>query len=360
MRARLAAIACGGLAACLLKPGAPKGTADAPVLDAGGSTANYMFVLSSPVQLAGVTDLTTLDMMCSAAGNSHGMPGHYIAWVSRTGVRDAIDLLGSAEGWLRPDGTPVVDRPSDLTGLAFFYPPRLDENGMDLLAYPPTPPTYVVTGTSSLGRADPTGDCSSGSAAVGLFDADDKRWTDSAGEISCTTDAHVFCFGTDHAVQVAPVIDPGDKIAFVSTVDFTPSSEQAADNQCQMEAGALPMQGTFKALLASTSHTLAMKVMPDGGWWRRVDGVRITNDLVTWLAPLDITATGTRRRPLSFAFTGAATPDAMPVSSDTCDDWSSGSGSAVIGDPSRSMPARALGINIGASCSSRALYCFQL
>jgi hypothetical protein len=367
-----AAVIGGAIAACFTKPtqktATGDGGTDALLADASPDASpdappvpsNYVFILATPRTLNVLSSLAAFDDYCNAAGSAHGMPGTYVAWAS-TSARDAIDAIGSSRGWSRPDGQPVVDTASDLLNTNFFYPPRLDETGSDYVDYPSG--AHVVTATGSDGRLVAGDDCAggSGSALTGIPDADDVRWTDNVGTIPCTGSAHVYCFGIGHVTPVQPAIDPGDRIAFVTGSAFSVSGGlSSADQLCQNEGIAAGIGSNFRALLAAGSASAASR-FGSSTPWRRVDGVRITSDFTTWLAPLDLDAHGNRVRTVTFAWSGAITPTQAGSAADSCSDWTSMVPSTSrIGDPARSNLGNAFGgYNSGGCNVARRLYCFQ-
>jgi len=365
-----AAVIGGAIAACFTKPSQPHARSDGGPADASGDAAgdapadapspsNYVFILSTPRQPSLFSSLADFDAYCTDAGSAHGMPGSYVAWVSTTG-RDAVDQLGTNRGWSRPDGLPVVDSVADIVSSSFFYPPRLDETGSDYVDYPSG--SHVVTATGSDGRLVAGTDCSGGSALTGIPDADDTRWTNNTGTVPCTALAHVYCFGIGHLQQVKPVIDPDDRIAFVTGSAWTPGvgGLSAADMLCQNEGIAAGIGSNYRALLSTTSATAASR-FGSGAPWRRVDGVRITSDFTTWLAPLDLDAGSNRERTGTFVWSGATTPLNTGSATDTCNDWTSSTPTpALIGDPARSNLMNAFGGYASGGCgTARRIYCFQ-
>src|ERR1700734_4365982 len=63
------------------------------------------------------------DTACRNLAHASGLPGTYVAWLG-TSTASAVSRLGSARGWVRPDGKPFADRASDLGVGGVFYPPR--------------------------------------------------------------------------------------------------------------------------------------------------------------------------------------------------------------------------------------------
>jgi hypothetical protein len=192
------------------------------------------------------------------------------------------------------------------------------------------------------------------------------QWTDFT-VTECGNAGSLFCFGVDRnsALEFEPA---SGRIAFVSQGLFDPGTGiEEADALCQAEAAAL--DGTFLAVLGTSSESAASRFDLDGEPWVRPDGVPFVHqaaDLVdenALLTFLNVQADGEVVASLesgdTYALTGG--PFGMtPEASQTCEDWSDGgtSGRVLMGNPQGAY-------DNGASCCSggcldaRRIFCLE-
>jgi hypothetical protein len=333
-----------------------QGSCQVTITAAASVTANFsqppniMFTTSTLQTAASLNGLGGADDLCMklAANANPKLPGNYKAWLS-TSAASAASRLGSASGWVRTDGKPVLNNISDLS-LAYngklFYPPRLDENGRDLgLDIDPLSPDEitVITNTSSAG-ALPTypalGTC-------GNFGSDDGSYVEiglgthnsavftQASQTFCTYPARLYCFGIDHQAQVS-VTPASGRHAFVSSTNWLPGGGIAsADALCQSDASAANLPGTYKALLTPTGATAASRFNTSGLPWVRSDGIRITPTASTFFtthlfdASPNITADGAYYLGWNGVWSGAASPTTLGTNATNCVNWTSSSSSQI-------------------------------
>jgi hypothetical protein len=304
---------------------------------------NHVFVTST-LQPGNFGGLAGADAICAARATAGGLPGTYVAWLS-TAAAGAASRLGSAKGFVRPDGKPFANTVADILANKLFYPLRIDEAGVDVTNGPlPSASTVTVwTGTTKDGLLSSGQTCtdwtsSSGSGLTGRAAGGPASWTARTNS-GCGTARRLYCFQTDHTTDDLVPTSTAGKIAFVSTKSFTPGPGvgiAGADALCASNATAASLPGTFKALLATTAASAASRVTlaplyvrPDGipiasgttlsaggvldsGIWQRADGT---------YSP----ATG------DLAYTGAPTPASLPASAaSTCDDWTATTSTAAV------------------------------
>ncbi len=330
---------------------------DAANDDGGSSSApNVVFVTSSQIMLGHST--AAADTSCNTLAQSAGLPGHYVAWLSTSQV-EAKARLGSARGWVRPDGKPFADTVSDIVAGKIFYPATFDESGATVPL-----DTAIATGTSAAGVDVQGEDCGddvaagSSSIVTGFADAGAPAWTAASSE-SCGL-AHVYCFGSDNVAAVSPPAPPtGSLLAFVSTPIAIGTGSSGLDASCTAQAHAHGLGGgsAFVAAVATSLQSIRTHVGDTPlEPWVRLDGVATTTDFTTFDAPLDVDVTGAY---VSMSVLTGATGGGVMGSKD-CTNWtvSTSVGSAVFGVPMRSSSAA---INAGvASCSDPAtFYCMQ-
>lgn len=313
---------------------------------------NFVFVTSSGYG-ANLGGLAGADAICNAHAQAAGLGGqNYVAWLSTTTVA-APSRLGSARGWIRTDGQPVVDSVEDLRQNQFFYPIRLDERGRDVAAGTPFGFMPVWAGVSSdydqpsaVTCNDWTSEATTVAALVGDSAAGAVTWTWNNAHYACGGwQLPLFCFETDFQTPIdAPAAPAASRIAFLSS-PFVPvegGSIADADAHCAAEAAAARLPGSFKALLADNGTSPASRFDATGAPWFRLDGVPIVHharDLFVQggpllVAPIDLAADGvTRAASMSSAWTGfAGKVDDYSVpgtASTTCNGWSTRSNAAI-------------------------------
>ena len=133
---------------------------------------NLVFVTST-THTGNLGGLDGADGICNTRAMLAGLPGIYVAWLSTSTV-DALSRIGGARGFVRTDGEPFADQPSDLvTSNEVWNAIHLDENGNDVGM------DSVWTGTLKngtdaplnvlrLGRARPAADASAAPSAARL------------------------------------------------------------------------------------------------------------------------------------------------------------------------------------------------
>ena len=327
---------------------------------------NIVFVTSTS-QDGNLGGLAGADAICNARAAAAALPGTYVAWLSTSTV-DAKDRLGTARGWVRPDGLPFADTVADITAGKIFYPPRLDEFGTDVSVLGFLVTAY--TGTLSAGTVTPTpSTCMDWTdnnvdlfTGLGQADATTEMWTDSNAGARCIAQVRLYCFGTDHTASVLPPGSTG-RLAFVSSALFPPDAGlAAADTLCQNEATTAALPGTYKALLATEGFHAASRFNLVGTTWVRLDGVKVVDqasDLAgsQFLAPLNLQADGATYlgggHPV---WKGAADFNTSGVGT-SCSSWTSAVGDGVVNRAAKSVPFQHVD---PFTCSNAAwVYCFQ-
>jgi hypothetical protein len=309
--------------------------AQADEVDAGGvpsdgdatvqplTSPNYAFVTSTVTEIGSIGGLAGADGICQGRADAARLPGTYVAWLSSS-TANARDRLGTARGWVRPDGRPVADTVDDLVAGAMYYLPQLDEYG------DPVTFSEVVTGTLMNGTvasqtcSDWTSTAPYGS--VGRPDAGMPQWTDGLVAVPCTRSLPLYCFGVDRVAPVHPA-PVTTRRAFVTSSNWTSGGGLAsADAECQTEADASTATagGTYLALLGTDTASPISRFDTSGLPWQRVDGVLLVEraiDLASsnLAAPFDVTATGAHAS--SYVLTSAGVPDQVGVQ--TCKNWQS-------------------------------------
>ena len=258
-------------------------------------------------------------------------PGTYKAWLS-TSTINAVAKLGSARGFIRPDGQPFADQVSDIAGGSILNPLNLDESGGDVGRQ------NVWTGTNDAGTVNGSttcGDWTIGSGSsfgeMGLSTGGAGAWSDDATETACLASAHFYCFDTSHVSTLTVTRVPG-RIAFVSKGRFATSlAVSGADALCQSEATAAGLANPtqFLALLSTSTTSAASRfdMSAMSAPYVRPDGIEIAD--APTLASGAILASGIWQHAdgsyvtkfAAAAWTGSAAPNVTGTLATTCQDW---------------------------------------
>lgn len=315
---------------------------------------NVAFVTStaySPMMFG--TDLAGADAICAAHAANGGLPGTFVAHVTRTTVA-ATDRLGTARGWLRMDGLPLADRAVDIAAGRLWYPLRLDELGNDV----------GVDAPVSNGVRDGyyEGDCEDYTDETKRFrvahaDAVGRGWVE-GGLQPCTMGTHVACFGVGYDTVIAPPEPVSGRYAFVTVQSFGSTGGIAeADALCNQEAQLAGLSGNYLALLSTSTQTAASRFDLTGPPWVRVDGLQLARSPLAFMAeelvvPLHLTALGSVHdtRVVTGVSPGSFTDG-------VCADWTSPMGFPRTGESFRTGP-RAFVAPGSTSCTGP-VYCLQ-
>ncbi len=326
-------------------PSTCSGTTCAVTMSAGTSvsytgTSNNIIFVTQNGTTGNIGGLAGADAMCQTSAVAAGLPGTYVAWLaSATG--NAATRLGSAQGWIRPDGLPFANTlgtSGGKTGLVngqVYFPPNIDEYGT---VHNVTVWAAAQTGLDAATGSSPS-DCAgwtSSASTIGLYgtSSDGSRdWAPTFYGQGCSTSASIYCMGTNLTTAVTPATTTG-RYAFISSSFFTPSSGlAAADGICSTEAtnAGLATPSNYKAFLASNGTTAASRFSLTGANWIRTDGLPIASSIAnllagTLLVPITTHADGTYvvyATGSAYNFTGAATPTTAGTMATTCNNWSS-------------------------------------
>ena len=329
------------------------GAIDVPVT----GDANLIWVSRFTI-IPGMDDTSVADAMCTA--DAAGLPANtYVAYLSTTtsSIHSRIMAAG-ARGWVRPDGKPVADMPSELGSGQHLYPPRLDPTGTDLGEQ-----EYdVATGTTPLGGA--ASNCAdysqpTGTITVGLPDAYGGVWTESR-TTSCNAPSRVYCLGIGKSARVEVTRTPANRIAFVSTTKVTGIQGRGAmDDACKVDAlTRSELAGkTFLAAVAVPGEPIASRFSP-GAPWERLDGVVVLTGQLRLLAPI---ALDVQAHPSDTdVWVGAPDFSTLATFDQTCAGWLGAGTTGLSGDSTRSNTSRALALNTLLVCSlEMSVYCLE-
>jgi hypothetical protein len=250
--------------------------------DGVGAQANTVF-LSSTMHDGNLGGLAGADAICQGDANAAGLAGSYIAllWINQI---DPTTRLGTARGWVDVTGRPIADQPGDFTASNTIYPIQYTADR--------TLQRGQLAWVGSLGE-----DCNSWSdntaASMGAHASSDELITPYLFS-PCTSSFRLICLEHTRSTPVSPPQETG-RLAFETTATWYPNGSSGgglsgADAYCAMQATAAGLPGTFLAMLATSTATAASRFDLAGPPWRRVDGVRLTQnaaDLFSGPAYLD-------------------------------------------------------------------------
>lgn len=156
----------------------------------------------------------------------------------------------------------------------------------------------------------------------------------------CDQPMRVHCLGVDYVAKVTVPAPPmNKKFVFVSNGGFIPSAGgmMAADNTCNAAAMNFGLPGAYKAMLATSTTTIASRFTTTGVPVVRPDGVVVSTTDTEFLSatPILLAPIMVHANPNSYIrttiWTGAGSPTAVALGDGyCCNNWTSNS-SAVGG-----------------------------
>lgn len=340
---------CGSQPTCTLMPGQ---TAAATFV-AQPITANRAFVTPMAATL-GPSGRNGLDLQCQMAAAAGSLPGTFIALVSTT-TQDAVNRLAGSRGWVRMDGLPLLDQPSDL-GLGtlprgVMFDPMMGQH----------PGMFVLTGSDGMGRLVVGNNCTDftvvGAQSVGGIA--DAAMHFMIGMTSSGCNGLLYCFETGKSVAVSTVPPrfPVGRYVFTATSWDTTTGVAGADATCQSQAAAASLPGTYQAVLATSTQSVIERLGALDGAWRRPDLASVTRTGLAagnYSATFSVTAAGA---PLpDFAVFGAPSLTERASLATNCTDWTVNTPAAFTLYTFRMSPFTSIG---QAGCGLRPVVCVQ-
>ena len=194
--------------------GACSGTGTCTVTLGGDTNVTANFLLSpniifatSGVYTGNLGGLSGADAICQSTAQAANLPGTYRAYLSSMQGNTPINApsrMGSASGWVRVDGVPVMNSITQFAAGQLFNAPRLTEGGLDVNQ---TQVPYAWTGTNASGTYDSA--CSQLQSFVpwggqfGLAMGGIATMTNSTvvagGTPDCSNTLRLYCLGVDRA-----------------------------------------------------------------------------------------------------------------------------------------------------------------
>jgi hypothetical protein len=347
---------CGAGATCVAAPGSTIVATFTPT----PITANTVFISSTSPPITG--GVAALDAFCQTRATAAGLAQTFVAFVSSSTV-NAKDRLAGSRGWVRVDGLPFLDQPTDLGSATLPRGVVLDEAGG-------TYPNFVMTGSDRMGVAT-SQTCMDWTSTAGAVDGVSASYASyyatGFASSTCAGSPRVLCVGTGRtvAVELAPAPFPVGRYVFVTTQPFTiGGGVAAADAQCAAEAASNGLPGAYRAILASTTQSASDHVGGFAGVWRRPDGIVVARAGLDH-SPLDAAPHLDPTRavlPNQAGFFGATSATGLGTMAATCADWTSTTTGPPIVVQSNSMFMLGLTAISSAMCGGSAfhLMCAQL
>lgn len=344
---------------------------------------NIAFVTSTSHAPSSLGGLAGADAICQAEASRAGLVGtgstqnpQFVAWLSSS-TSNAADRIGTARGWVRPDGRPFIDTMSDLANNRVYYPPRLSATGTVQEVTANIATNTRTDGTFS-GSAPACTSASAGGEYVGSVGTNVLGGPATAvssmltGNNSnpCTTERRLLCLGVGRTARVVPTSIAG-RNAFTTDGSFTVGGGiAAADALCASEATAAGLPGTYKALLATNGASAISRFNTATGaaWVRSSDGIALTTlarAMGTALEALETApntnAKGNTRYGSTTTWTGAATLTTPGTASTTCGNWTATTSTGTGGRAGDTAISTWFGRDASGACTStaRKLICLQ-
>lgn len=312
---------------------------------------NLVFLTSTTARPDLFASAADVDSHCNTSAQAAGLPGTYVAWYSDS-TADAIDRLGTARGWMRVDGRPFADSVADLVAGQVLHPALFSELGDALtLSFP-----HVATATLANGRLSANNCETTAKVTIGVTDgtSDFTNWLSS----DCAVGRRYLCLGVDYN-RAIPELSPLARKAFLSDAGWTPSGLSSADTLCQGEATASGLEGSYRALLATSSAASISRFDTGGAPWVRLDGVPLAPTAAEFAVgnvatTLSLTPSGIYTS--ADTWHGADTPAELATGL-SCSDWESTAGWGTAGTVGSLFGVFSSGT---VPCTfARRLYCLQ-
>ncbi len=291
-----------------------------------GAGPNVVFVTSG--RLAGdFGGIEVADALCSTEAAAASLPGNFVAWLSSP-TTPAVTRLGSASGWVRPDGLIVATSRAALVSSRLLHTITVHADGAPVSFNDP-----------HVGGADDCASWTSASMAVmggvgrlGSVEATLDSWgSGSSGR--CSSVRPFLCFQIDHADDLPTPLPVAGRRMFVSGA----AAGRTPDVTCQESADGAGLVGSFRAFVPFTGVSAVGRFTLDGRPWVALDGLVVFQDDAAVLAgspsaPVMYTASG--GVPVGLVVTGNNDPNRAGTMLDTCADWTAtGPASSLVGVP---------------------------
>jgi cysteine-rich repeat protein len=201
---------------------------------------NIAFISSAtypPLAMGGVAGA---DTKCQTLATAGGLTGQFVAWISDS-TSAVKTRLGTARGWLRPDGKPFLDDLSNLYKV--YYPPEVSELNTHITSeFNTLGGTGMATGLECTDwTSNAAGLSFTGGNPTGAFWS--SYSTSACANLTPTSAYHLYCFQRDFSNVLTFPKAPG-RLAFLTPTTWSPQGGLAgADTFCQTAATAASLPG---------------------------------------------------------------------------------------------------------------------
>jgi hypothetical protein len=284
--------------------------------------ANKMFVTGQTYAGGSIGGLAGADAICATRASAAKLSGHFVAFLTTSTV-DARTRIAGARGWLRFDGKPLLDAPTDNK---LFYPASIDDTGEDAGGSP----VWIGENTTWNGVQQMCGDWTSSSGQGAHAMTSDASLGVSAVGDPCSGIERIYCFQVDYQAKMTVPSTPG-RFQFLHKGMDASKGIAAFDASCQSDATAAKLPGTYHALVAGVGTTAASRFNSSGLVWKRTDDVVLAASAADFLqgnitAPPALYADGTFGYS---AWVGALTLQTAGTAATTCNNWMTNDAASV-------------------------------
>lgn len=276
--------------------------------------------------------IAAADTICSDAAMAAGLEGEFIAFLGISSAENARLRLEGARGWVRTDGLPVLDLPTD----DLLYPLRINELGEDVGGDVEVWTGYRRVAVTPLATCEDWTSSSVGAeGTIGYADAVATTFRDS-GRDPCSFARRLYCFEIDHDMPVE-LPEVTGRTAFLADTSWDGfGGIDVADNICQTQADMAGLSGLYLAALSGTTASARSRFDLTGDPWVRPDRLALAPtaaaffDQALWDIPLHMEADGTVPSTSQTTWTG---PDwnSTGSSGQTCANWEGSVGNGLAG-----------------------------
>lgn len=299
-------------------PSSPDAHLDDAGSDGGrppGAGPNVVFVTSTR-RAGDFGGIEVADAICRAEAVAAGLPGNFVAWLGSPST-PASARLGSASGWVRPDGLVVA------TSRASLLSSRLLHSITQLADGAPVPRSSAdpyVGGANDCDRwSSASMSVMGGAGRTGSVEPTGDGWGTGPSN-RCSAVRPFLCFQVDHTDGVVAPMPVSGRRMFVSDR----AAGRTPDVTCQESADAAGLVGSFRAFVPFTGVSAVGRFTLDGRAWVALDGLVVFRDdaaVLTGSAAAPVMYSATGGTPVSSPATGTDDPRTAGSVSNTCSDW---------------------------------------
>jgi hypothetical protein len=300
------------------------------------STNQNIVFVTSGTHNGNYGGLAGANAFCNSAAAAAGVPGGFAAFLG-TSTATPYAALGSARGWIRPDGMPFTDTVAGFqNSQIMWYPAVMNELGA-------TPAVSYFTGTNATATCTDWTTADANAVLTNGGEGSEGAYFTSINAYSCAQSLSLVCFGTNFTTPVSVTPAAGRHVFSSGGFLAANAGIAGADALCQSEATAASLANPthFLAALPTTTASAASRFNLAGATWVRTDGVltaATTADFMAGklIAPPSPDAAGVILGSQGWMGSkGGMTAPPVNAATENCNNWSSNSSvqTAVIEEP---------------------------